>query len=411
MDSSRRDFLGWGAAAAAGVLVGCRPGIETDQAPSSSSTASAVPALPPPLSKERFSRRRGELASRMKDEGFDFLLATPGSAFTYLTGADLRRSERLIALVLDREGGCRCIGPAFERQRLEQLGLPGELTVWQETEDPAPLLASLLSIRRAPSRIAVEGTTWFDDLEPLSRRIPSARIASATPLLSELRMRKDPDELALIRAAIVITLEAIRRVMGEAEKGTTEKDLLKQAAWIAGLAGASLDGTVQFGANTAVPHAGAGSARLRSADVILFDLVAEVRGYHSDISRTFAFGAPSSRFQQIFGIVRRAQEEAIRAVRPGTSAGSVDEAARSFIRRSGFGRYFTHRLGHGFGLQVHEPPYLVGGNSLPLREGMTLTVEPGIYLPGEFGVRLEDDVLVTAAGAEVLSAAPAPRAA
>jgi Xaa-Pro dipeptidase len=142
--------------------------------------------------------------------------------------------------------------------------------------------------------------------------------------------------------------------------------------------------------------------------VILFDLVAEVRGYHSDISRTFAFGDSSRRFQQIYRVVRQAQEEGFRAARPGIPAGKVDEAARSAVQRNGFGRYFTHRVGHGLGLEAHEEPYLGGGNKLVLEDGMTVTVGPGIYLPGEFGVRLVDVVLVTATGPRVLSAPPAP---
>jgi Xaa-Pro dipeptidase len=409
MDKSRRGFLGLGAAAAAGWLAGCGKEAPAASAPlAAAPPAPREPAVPPAIPAERYLQRRKELASRMKEEGFDYLLSTPGASFAYLTGADLGRSERLIALVLGKDGSCSCVGPAFERERLEQAGLPGKLHTWEESEDPIPLLASLLPAAGGSSRVAVEGTTWFDDLAPLERRIAAERIASATPLLSALRMRKDPDELALMRFAASVTLEAIRLIMQEVKEGVTEKELLGRAADIASAAGAALEGTVQFGPRSAIPHAQAGGTRLRSSDVILFDLVAEVRGYHSDISRTFGFGAPSSHFQEVYRLVRHAQEEGIRAARSGVPARNVDEAARAVIRRNGYGPRFTHRLGHGLGLQVHEAPYLVGGNDLILREGMTVTVEPGIYLPGEFGVRLEDDIRVTAGDAEILSAPASP---
>jgi Xaa-Pro aminopeptidase len=410
MDRSRRRFLEQGAAvAAAGILARCGagapgPGREAPAAPSPS------PSLPPPIPAERYVRRRADLASRMRSEGFDRLVATPGPALAYLTGAALYRSERLIALVMDRDGGCRCLGPAFEKERLARSGLPGELSTWEEHEDPIPRLAALLAPSDPAPRIAVEGTTWFDTLMPLSRRIPAARIASATPLISPLRMKKDPEELALMQSAVDITLDLIQRVLRDAKEGDTEQDLLGRATAFAAAAGASLDGLVQFGANSAVPHGGSGETRLRASDVILFDMVAEVRGYHSDISRTFTFGAPTPRFQQIYRTVREAQEAALRAARPGILARDLDEAARAVIRRNGFGRYFTHRLGHGLGLEGHEPPYLVGGSEAVLEAGMTMTVEPGIYLPGEFGVRLEDDIVITDYGPRILSAPRQPPA-
>ncbi len=407
MDRTRRRFLGLGAAAAAGLLSGCSPGKGKPATPAPLPSSSPPPALPPPISAERLARRRGDLAARMREEGIDLFLATPSASFTYLTGASLWRSERLIALVMEKDGSCRCLGPAFEKERLLQSRLPGELDTWQEEEDPIPLLAALLSAGKGSARIAVEGSTWYETLAPLARRLPAARLSSATPLLSPLRMKKDPDEIALMQAAVEITLRAINQVMMEARVGDTEEELLGRAAAIASAAGATLEGMVQFGPKSAIPHAGSGKIPLRAADVILFDLVAEVHGYHSDISRTFAFGqAPSSlpRFQAVYQAVRRAQEEGFRTARPGIPAGKVDEAARAVIRQSGYGPYFTHRLGHGLGLEVHEEPYLRGGNEVVLEEGMTVTVEPGIYLPGEFGIRLEDDLVVGPSGPRILSA-------
>lgn len=399
----RREALSLGLAAAAGTFLTCGPRAAS-RAPAPA--ASAPPAkidIPPPVPPATYARRRQQLSDRMRQEGIDALLLTPSPALLYLTGADLWRSERLIATVLRPDGSCDSLGPAFEADRLKGSGLPGSLLTWEESEDPVPRLARLLAASGAALKLAVEGTTWYDDLAPLSRSLPSARLLSASPLISPLRMKKEPEEIALIRCAGRITLAIIARLMKEMADGVTEKEVLRRGEEIARTWDVPLDGMVQFGANSAIPHAASGDTKLREGDVVLFDLGVTVHGYHSDVSRTFAFGRPPGRFQEVYGIVRSAQDAGFRAARDGAPAQTVDEAARSVIRRAGFARQFTHRLGHGLGLQVHEPPYLVEGNPTLLAEGMTVTVEPGIYLPGLFGVRLEDDVRVAAGGGQILS--------
>ena len=412
MDKSRRELLTLGLAAAAGSLLSCR---ETSAGRAPSPAAPATPAkieIPPPVPQARYAERRQEVAAKMRREGIHALLITPCPSLLYLTGADLWRSERLIASVLREDGSWENLGPAFEADRLGSSGLPGEISTWEEEEDPSPILARMLSRGGASAKLAVEGTTWFDDLAPLSRLLPSARLTSATPLLSSFRMKKDPEEIALMRAAGRITLAVMKRLMDEMKEGMTEEEVLRRAGEVSHEWGVPLDGMVQFGAHSAVPHAAAGSDQLREGQVILFDMSVIVHGYYSDVSRTFAFGQPPPEFQQVYGIVKAAQEAGFRAARPGIPAGAVDEAARAVVRKAGFARNFTHRLGHGLGLEVHEHPYLVTGNSLVLEEGMTVTIEPGIYLPGKFGVRLEDDVRVALRGAEILSSdSPAPPAA
>jgi Xaa-Pro aminopeptidase len=409
VDRSRRELLTLGLAAAAGSLWSCRE-TATSRAPAPSTAH--LPGkieIPPPISAARYAQRRNEVAGKMRREGIDALLITPSASLLYLTGADLWRSERLIASVLHEDGRWENLGPAFEADRLRRSGLPGELLTWEEAQDPNPILARLLTQGGSAPKLAVEGTTWFDDLAPLSRILPSARVISATPLLSSFRMKKDPEEIALMRAAGGITLAVIQRLMGEMKEGLTEEGVLRRAGDLSEEWGVALDGMVQFGANSAIPHAASGNAKLTQGQVILFDLGVTVHGYHSDVSRTFAFGKAPPRFQQVYELVKAAQEAGFSAARPGMSAAAVDAAARSVIQKAGFGKDFTHRLGHGLGLQVHEPPYLVEGNSLVLEEGMTVTIEPGIYLSGEFGVRLEDDVRVSPRGAEVLSSdSPGP---
>ena len=404
MDKSRRDLLALSAAAAAAALLRCGEASSRAPAPAPGSAPAKPAALPPPIAPGRYAQRREKVAARMQEEKIDALLLTPSPSLLYLTGADLWRSERLIAFVLHSDGSSESLGPAFEAERLTASGLPGTLTTWEESEDPVAKLVVILT-RKAPApTLSVEGTTWLDDLAPLSRRIPGARIASATPLISPFRMRKEPEEVDLIRAGALITVAVIGKLMEEIEEGRTEAETLARAKAIARASGVELDGLVQFGANSAVPHRAPGDTKLRQGDVALFDLGVKVHGYSSDVTRTFAFGRAPERFSQVHETVRAAQEAGFRAARAGIPASAADEAARSIIRRAGFARFFTHRLGHGLGLQIHEPPYLVAGNPVALAEGMTVTVEPGIYLPGEFGVRLEDDVLVQTTGSQVLSA-------
>ena len=403
MDKSRRDLLTLGMAVTAGSLIGCGREASSRTPSPAESPKTAPPPLPPPIPAGNYARRREQVAEKMRREGIDALLVTPSSYLLYLTGADLGRSERLIAWVLRRDGGSRCLGPAFEADRLKGSGLPGELKTWEESEDPIAALARILSEGGRTSILAVEGTTWLDNLAPLERRLPAARITSATPLLAPFRMKKDPEEIALIRAGAGRTLGIFRRLFEEMKEGQTEEELLRRAQAMALESGLLLEGLVQFGPDSAIPHSPAGSAKLRAGDVVLFDMGVLVHGYHSDVSRTVAFGRPPEKFQPVYEIVKEAQEAGFRAARSGIPASMVDEAARSVIRRAGYARAFTHRLGHGLGLDGHEPPYLVAGNETLLEAGMTVTVEPGIYLPREFGVRLEDDVAVTPSGGELLS--------
>ena len=209
MASTRREFLGLGAAAA-GLLAGCGGDLGSRR-PAPALAEGAFPAtVPPPIPEERYAGRRAALAARMRKEGLDLLLVTPGVSLTYLTGASLPKGERLIAWVLGEDGSSRCLGPASEEGRLACSGVPRDWRSWKETQDPIALLAEVLSSRGSSPRIAAEGTLGLDILAPLGRRLPGARIASATPLLSALRMRKEPEEIALIRAAADIALEAIR---------------------------------------------------------------------------------------------------------------------------------------------------------------------------------------------------------
>jgi len=404
--STRREFLGLGAAAAASFLAGCGPDRESRRPSPAGGESDAGPSIPPPIPAETYARRRADVAARMRAEQIDLLVVSRGASLAYLTGVSLPEDARLLAWMLERDGTCRGLAPAAEKETLVRSGLPGPLSIWQKGEDPVALLAGLIQRARPSPRIAMDGPPGLGPAGRLARDLRAARITSAVPLISPLRIRKDPDEVALIQAGAEITLRTILRVMREAREGTSEKEILGKAVEVARAMGAALEGAVRFGANGADPLGQAGAARLRRPDVIVFSLSARVRGYHSRTSRTFAFSEPPPRYRQIYQVALQAQEEAIRAARPGIPAEKVDEAARSAIYRGGLGKYFTHGVGHGVGLEEREEPILASGSDLILEEGMVVTVGPGIYLPKEFGVRLEDVVRVTPTGPRLLPAPP-----
>ncbi len=339
--------------------------------------------------------RRERATRELQTAGLDALVVQPGTNFRYLTGLALERSERLVALVLQADGETWMVGPAFEEARLSA-AVGGAYLAWAETEDPYRLLAERL---RGASTLGLGPTTWFADAERLQSALGTARLTSAHEILASLRMHKTPFEVEAIREAAEACRQRIFAAHGRLGPGATE------TAIASGFGTGDDTVMVQYGPSSAVPHGDAGDRPLEPPTALLIDHWAPLEdGYWGDLTRsTWVGGEPPSRYREVWHIVLEAQLAGIDAIRPGATCGEVDAAARSVIERAGFGEYFTHRLGHGLGLDVHEPPYLVAGNDRVLEPGMVVTVEPGIYLPGEFGVRLEEDVVVTENGAELLS--------
>jgi Xaa-Pro dipeptidase len=250
--------------------------------------------------------------------------------------------------------------------------------------------------------VAVEGSTALHVAERL-RASAGAVLRDGTEILDALREVKSPPERAFIRAAGLRTVAAIEGTWARLRAGTTEIEGARILAEEFARVGTPSEGLVQFGPSSALPHGGPGERRLAPGDVVLIDTGCEVQGYTSDVTRTAAFGRASDRVRRVYDVVERAQRAGIAALAAGAPCEKVDAAARKVIADAGFGEFFTHRVGHGLGMDGHETPYLVSGNAKPLVAGNVETVEPGIYLPGEFGVRIEDDYAVTAGGRERLS--------
>lgn len=356
------------------------------------------------------TKRIQALQKLQQAAGIDYVALVPGPNMIYFTGLTFHLSERPIVVLLPATGDDAIIvTPFFE--------------VGKAHSGPVKLNWSIYSYRDGePFQNAFDAAATAHGLtgktiavEPTQMRViewsllsASAAIkqASALDLIATLRMRKDQAEIAAMRKAIALTESVFGAVLEEIKPGLTERQvagMLMSQMLQGGAESVAFDPLVQFGANASNPHGTSGSTMLKSGDGIIFDFGLVVDGYPSDLTRTVFVGEPNAELRKIYDVVKAANAAGRAAVKPGVTAEAVDKATRDVIDAAGYGEYFTHRTGHGLGLEIHEPPYLWAGNALVLEPGMTFTIEPGIYVAGLGGVRIEDDVLVTESGCESLT--------
>ena len=351
------------------------------------------------LGRASYLARIETLRSRLGSLEAEAAFATPSSNLFYLSGIDFHRSERLTALFVFRDREPVVVCPAFEAARLRGMSAVSEIRTWEETEDPFALAASLFP--SGAGTLAVEPSTAFDDVERLLRARSGWKAVSAATVFAALRMVKTPEEIEAMRRAIATAVPRFSEAFASLSPGSVESDVSRRFGG---------ENVVQFGPSSALPHGASGPRALSRGEAVLIDAWDRPEGYFYDITRSTFFGTPTDEYRKIWSIVLDAQTAAIEKARPGVPCYEVDAAAREVIDRAGYGEAFTHRLGHGLGIDVHEPPYMVGHDRTVLEPGMTFTSEPGIYLLGRFGVRIEDDVLVTERGAESLSPRVSARA-
>jgi Xaa-Pro dipeptidase len=409
MTLSRRELLHLSIATAAGALA---PRLSGAQSPSPPAEVPApIDALRPlldgvtPISLDEHRTRLARAQVLLRGEGLDAMVLASGSGLEYFTGAEWGLSERFFGAVVTRDGDPAWVTPAFEKARaLEQIQIGTDVRAWEEHESPASLVAAILRDRKATGRVGIEETMPFTFANEIGASLPSARLLSATPVTAGCRVIKDAHELALMRRANEITMRAHRAVFQSLREGMTQAQasaLSAQAHRKLGMGGGAL---VLFGPDAAYPHGTTRPRPLRGGDVVLIDGGGRLHGYASDITRTGVFDAPpTERQRRVWDVVRRAQQAAFDAARPGAEAQSVDAAARRVVDEAGFGpdyKLFTHRVGHGIGMDGHEWTCFVRGNTTRLRPGMCFSDEPGIYIPGEMGIRHEDCIFITETGAE-----------
>jgi Xaa-Pro dipeptidase len=407
------------------VATACGSGSPASTATAAASAqAPAVSPLPPsiavltsmkdqaqPITAEE-RRGRIEKARRlMSERGVDALMLTGGTSLVYFSGMHWGLSERLFAMVLPVKGDAFYVCPAFEEERAREqiatgpLGGSADVRTWEEHEDPYQRVAQGLRDRGiAAGSLGIEETIRFVFSDGVAKAAPTVKVTSGTPISAGCRITKDAHELALMRLASQVTLKAYEAAWKALKDGMTQDDFASLVALAHRQLGFEGGAGVQVGQYSALPHGSITPQVVREGSILLIDGGCAVEGYVSDISRTFVLGKATDKMKQVFDIEYAAQTAALKAARPGVPCEAVDAAARKVITDAGYGpdyKYFTHRVGHGMGMDGHEWPYLVKGNTLPLAPGMTFSDEPGIYIPGEFGVRLEDDMIITEQGAEL----------
>ena len=358
-----------------------------------------------------YADRLRRAASAMQSSGVDALVLCPGADLLYFTGFEHGHAgERLLALVLRADGSSRWIVPEMNVPQVQAHAAAGQtIRAWGDGEWYHPALRETLAGAR---HVAFDDEARAGFLLDLVTLTDAPRVTRASTVTRSIRIRKDAAELAALRAAGRTVDETIREAISFCRPGRREADV--DADLRAALLRRSPESTVAFtiiasGPNSALPHHETGSRTIEHGDVMVVDFGTRRGHYLSDITVTCAAGEPGDpEVRKVYRIVWEAQQAALRAVRVGVTCGEVDHAARSVIESAGYGKFFIHRTGHGLGVQGHEPPFLVAGNPETLQEGMVFSVEPGIYLPGRFGVRLEIIASVTSRGAELLNAPSAP---
>jgi Xaa-Pro dipeptidase len=409
---NRRRLLGGSAALAAAALVG--RGSPAWAAVQDANDLKPVP-LPPPIAAAERVARLTNARALMQRHGIGAVLVESGPSLDYYTGIQWWRSERLTGVVIPAVGDPIIVTPFFERPSIqEMLAVPAEIRTWQEDEDPLKLVADFLRERKAAGApVAFEETNRFFIADRLKRQSPGVTIVSANPVVRAQRMIKSSAELALMQAAADITITAFRSIRRQIHEGMTPVDInrLFSAATTA-LGADEGDGLILLGEASAYPHGSGKPQHVRRGEVVLLDCGCSVHGYQSDISRTFVFDAdPTPEQRKVWDQVHRGQQIAMAAARLGAPAGSVDDAVRRAYESWGYGPGYQlpgtpHRTGHGIGMEGHEPVNLVHGETTPLAAGMCFSNEPGIYLPGKFGIRLEDCFHMTAAGPKYFTEPP-----
>jgi Xaa-Pro dipeptidase len=424
MLTSRRSFL-WTAGAAAGLAVTrlsaqrARGGdTPAGPLPPSIAALSSMRNRAKPISAEERRARIERARKIMGEQKIDAIILAGGTSLNYFTGIRWGNSERLTAVIIPKIGNPYIVTPAFEEDRTREQLARGpmehtDVAIWQEDESPFDRVAQGLKDRGiATGRLGVEETAKFVFADSIAGAAPGLHITSATPVTAGCRMIKEQHELDLMRLACEATLTCYEAVFKALKPGMTQDDCSSLIAAAYGRLGFPGFASVQVGEYTALPHGSITPQTIREGTIIMIDDGCTVDGYQSDITRTFVLGKATDKMKKVFDIVHQAQSAALRAARPGAPLESIDAAARKVIVDAGYGpgfTYFSHRVGHGMGMDGHEWPYLVKNNmfgwekALTLQPGMVFSDEPGVYIKGEFGVRLEDDMHITATGAELFT--------
>ncbi len=347
-----------------------------------------------------------KLQHEMRSSNIDIIIVPLGINFKWLYNIKEEPSERLLISIIGSEDPPKFLVPAFESNRIKKVTGISEVTGWEETEDPFAILAKDI-IPMKVKTIGIEPKLWFSVYQSISKFLPEKEFVNAEKIFNSLRMIKDDFEIDRMQQAYKKSSNAIIKTLYDLEQGLTESEvqgiLKNRLLWGPN---ESCFNLVQFGDNSALPHYHGGDRRLKKNDVILIDAGGTTDNYWGDITITSVFGKATSKFKEVFEVVNKANVRGKELASQGQTPHDIDVGTRNIISQEGYGEFFTHRTGHGIGLEVHEHPYILEGNKAPLKTGNCFTIEPGIYLPGKFGIRIEDNVIKLDDG---ISASEIPR--
>jgi Xaa-Pro dipeptidase len=419
MNFSRRRFLETAGITAAVSLTRPASLLAQDESAGTGKQPAAIARLKSrkaeakPITTAEREQRIERARQLMVENKMDAVMIMGGTSLVYFTNIHWWMSERTFALILPVKGSPFYVCPAFEEDRArEQIasgpgGNDAEVRTWHEDESPYQRVAEGLKARGlSTGKIGMEETVRYVFSEGVSKAAPGLQLVSGTPVTAGCRMIKSQHELQLMTLANQVTLAAYEAAYLSTKEGMTQNDFGAMVQAAHAQQGFRGDASIQVGEFSALPHGSATPQVIREGTILLMDGGCVVEGYESDISRTVVLGKPTDKMKQVFEIVHKAQSAALATAKPGVQCQAVDAAARKVITDAGYGpdyKHFTHRVGHGIGMDGHEWPYLVRGNILPLAPNMTFSDEPGIYIRGEFGVRLEDDMHITENGAELFT--------
>ncbi|MBB6283611.1 M24 family metallopeptidase [Geobacillus subterraneus] len=347
-----------------------------------------------------FEIRRKKLADMMKDNNLDAVVIVPGTNMYYFTGLQLKQSERLSLALLSKEGELTFIVPQVELTKVQEI--TSSRIFWYTDEQGAG--KALSEAKKELGQLGKVGVE-YGNMRVMELKATEALGATSTEdastIIDSLRMYKDDQEIELFKKAVQIVEESLEATLPYIKRGAVELEIAAQLEYEMrkrGSEGTPFGTIVASGYRSALPHGRASNKVINSGELVVLDFGSIYRGYVADITRTVAVGEITDELKEIYEVVREAQQAAIDIIKPGITAHEVDETARKIIREKGYGNYFTHRTGHGIGLSGHEAPYIMQNNQLVLKPGMAFTVEPGIYLPGKGGVRIEDNIVITENG-------------
>lgn len=354
-----------------------------------------------------FASRKTRIMELMEKNGVKAIVLSPAMNMLYTTGFNTFPGERLLVSILDEKGEVIFVAPRMYEQEIKEKGVFDRIIAWDDSQDPREILDLICREKGySDSVIAVEDTMWFNAFEKLHGAFRGSSFIKASGLIGELRKYKGVDEAEKMRESSRLAEKALGLVIPRIKAGMKEievREMLETEMKKQGLSGPSFETIIGSGPNSALPHYTAGERVLKAGDSIVIDFGGLYQGYCSDMTRTVLLGKAGEEYRRVYEAVKGGQLKAIEAVKPGMKAYEIDAAARNYIAEKGYGDYFIHRTGHGIGMEVHEEPYISNISDTVLQPGMVFSIEPGVYLPGKFGVRIEDLVMVTETGVEVLN--------